>query len=186
MRDLSRASSKRWKRARTRSAKSLTWQMGRPIRYTPIRDPPRLRRARALHDGDRTARAGRHPIAPDPASSLHPPRAGGCRAHRRAVELPVSDGRQLRRARAARRQCRQSSSTPRKRRSRRAASRGIPDAGLPEGVFQFLHVSHDDGRTHHRRSSASASSRSPAPSQAARRAARRERSLHRHRPRTRR
>ena len=125
-------------------APEITWQMGRPIAQSPgeirgLEERARYMlelRAEALADVEPAPQAGLHP--------LHPPRAAGrwCSSSRPGT-TPTSppSTASSRRWRPATRCC---SSTRRRRRS--CAERfqeAFDEAGLPAGVFQHLHLSHD-------------------------------------------
>ena len=173
----------------TRSPSEITWQMGRPIRYSAGRGA-RLRGARALHDRRRAAR--RSPI------SMPEPKPGFRRFIRReplgvvlvdrALELPLPHRGQRGRAGADGRQRGDPQALARRRRSAPSASpRRSTAAGLPDGRVPGRALSHDDDRRGDRGALGVdhvAFTGSVAGGQ--RRAARRGRPLHRRRPRARR
>ena len=111
----------------------LAWQMGRPVRYGGNELGGFEERARAMIAHGRE-RARRHRSgAEDGLQALHRARAGRHRAHRRAVELPVSHGGEFGRARADGRQC----GAAQARRADAAGRRPLPgrdgQGGIAEG-----------------------------------------------------
>ena len=160
--------------------------MGRPIRYAPSEVRGSLERARHMI-AHRAAALADIDVGPEGGlPPLHPPRAARRRARDRALELPLPDRRQrvvpaLMAGNAV--ILKHSAQTPL---CAERFAECLREAGLPEGVFQALHLS---PRRHGARDPRSArrlrrlhrlGRRRP------RRAARRRGALHRHRARARR
>ena len=147
-------------------ALELAWQMGRPVRFGTVEirgghaeralamaelAPEALadvavgwRGDRPVHEtlppdvGRRRGRHGRRPAAPPPAA--RPARRG---AGARALELPLPDRRQRGRAGPAGRQRGAAQARRPDPAGVRADGGRVHAAGVPEGVIQALHLSHD-------------------------------------------
>ena len=126
-------------------AEELTWQIGRPLRYSPGEMRGFAERARYMIDVAPEALADLEVGPERGVPPLHPPRAARRRARAVAVELPVPDLGERGRAGARRRQRGDAQALRIKRRSSPSATpRLARKAGLPEGVLQHIHVTHED------------------------------------------
>ena len=128
--------------------------MGRPIRYGQGELRGLEERARYMAvDRRRGAGADRAQGRAPRLRALHRARAGGDRLHHRAVELSLSDDRQLGRAGADRRQRRAARSRRRRRCwSATASRRRSMQIGLPKGLLTHIVLEHEpDGSDHRRR-----------------------------------
>ena len=114
----------------------------------------RPRRARPLHGLDRRRDAGadRAQGRAPRLRALHRARAGGDRLHHRAVELSLSDDRQLRRAGADRRQCRAAEAGGADLAGRRSLPEGVRSDRPAEGPADSHRArARPDGSDHRRR-----------------------------------
>ncbi len=89
-----------------RIAEEITWQMGRPIRYTPLEVLRFEERARYMIRCCRPGARGCKGRAAGRLHAVHPPRSGGRGAGVGSLELPLFDGGELHRARSDGRKCR--------------------------------------------------------------------------------
>jgi phage gpG-like protein len=121
----------------------LAWQMGRPVRYGGNELGGFEERARAMIALAQSALA---PIVRSrkPGSSATSRASRSGRAHRRALELPVSHGGQLGGAGADGRECRAAQARRADVAGWRPFSSRDGPSGLPQGLFRTLTLSHDD------------------------------------------